>query len=47
MRNVFVIMTIYLFWFVAIEDVSADSDSFEKIYRDGGYQEIYKTLQES
>lgn len=47
MRNLFVIMTISLFWFVALEDASADSASFEKIYRNGGYKEIYKALQES
>ena len=46
--SLFICMTIaLLFWFVLEEDVNADSDSFGKIYIDGGYKEITKAVQES
>ena len=47
MRNLFVIMTIALFWFVVLEDVNAESDSFGKGYLNSGYKESSKALQET
>jgi hypothetical protein len=47
MRNLFVIMTIALFWFVVLEDVNAESDSFGKSYLNSGYKESSKALQET
>ena len=47
MRNLFVIMTIALTWFVVLEDVNAESDSFGKIYLNSGYKESSKALQDT
>ena len=38
---------LYCYGLFYIEDVNADSDSFGKIYVDGGYKEITKAVQES
>ena len=47
MRNLFVIMTIALFWYAALEDVNAESDSFGKSYFKSGYKESFKALTET
>ena len=48
MRHLIVITTIALLsWFVLVEDVNADSDSFGEIYIEGGYKEISKAVQDS
>ncbi len=39
-------MMAVLFWFVVLEDVNADSDSFGKSYLKSGYKESSKALQE-
>lgn len=47
MRKLYVIIAISLIWFVVLEDVDAESDSFGEIYYKGGYKESNKALQES